>query len=60
MQDILGWTALMYAAKNGRLECVKILAPLEKGMQENDGWTAKRYASKYNHKDCYDYLSSFE
>ena len=55
-------TALMIAAYNGKLECVKILAPLEKGMKDNYGETAKFIASpsRRNHPDCYNYLSSFE
>jgi len=58
MTDGFKCTALMCAARKGHLECVKILAPLEKGMKNNDGNTAKSYAR--NHQDCYSYLSSFE
>ena len=36
MQDACGWTALVRAAYKGRLECVKILAPLEKGVKSNE------------------------
>jgi len=55
-----GETAMMIAADNGHLECVTILAPLEKGMKDKDGSTAKYYASRNNNKACYDYLSSYE
>ncbi len=37
MKDENGWTALILAAMNGHLECVKILAPLENRMQRFDG-----------------------
>ena len=57
MRDVDGCTALMYAAENGYIECVEILAPLEKGMKNKDGRTAKSIAS--SNKDCYDYLSQF-
>jgi len=49
----------MYAARYDHLECVKILAPLEKGTKDKNGRTAKYYASSKNHKDCADYLSQF-
>jgi len=41
-----GETALIYAAANGHLECVKILAPLENGMRDNDGETALMNAAR--------------
>jgi len=37
MQDGSGLTALMLAARNGHLECVKILDPLERGMRNIEG-----------------------
>jgi len=45
MQDNTGKTALMYAAKEGYLECAKILVPIEAGMKTNNGWTAMMYAA---------------
>ena len=48
-------TALMYAARNGHLECVKLLAPQEKGMRDSHGDTAMRWASL----QCRSYLSQF-
>ena len=49
----------MNAAENGHLECVKTLAPLEKGMKNNDGWAVKAHASYNNHPDVATYLSQF-
>ena len=45
MQDNDGVTALMFAADKGHHDCVKILAPLEKGMKNKDGWTALMFAA---------------
>jgi len=46
MKASYGETALMNAAANGHLECVKILAPLENGMRDNDGETALMNAAR--------------
>ena len=53
-------TALMYAAKYGHLECVKILAPLEKGMKDNSGRTALMHADKQGHLECVKILAPLE
>jgi len=50
----------MYAAKYGHLECLKILAPLEKGMKKNDGWTALMFALEYGHLECVKVLAPLE
>jgi len=50
----------MYAAENGRLECVKILAPLEKGMQNIIGWTALMKAVREGHLECVKILAPLE
>ena len=38
MQDRKGWTALMYATYNNRLDCVKLLAEREKDMKTTHKW----------------------
>jgi len=58
MQDGFKLTALMFAADEGHLECVKILAPLEKGMKTNWGWTALMSAADEGHLDCVKFLVS--
>ena len=52
MKDGYNRTALMIAASNGHLECVKILSDLEAGMQNKDGKTALMYAAEKNKKEC--------
>ena len=49
----------MFAAENGRLACVKVLADLEKGMADDNGLTAKCYASSHKKRGCAEYLSRF-
>ena len=43
MHDKKGTTALMLAAQYGHFECVKVLAPLEKGAKSVSGYTALNY-----------------
>ena len=50
----------MYAAENGHLECVKILAPLEKGMKDNEDNTALMLAAERGHLECVKILVPFE
>ena len=53
-------TALMYAAEHGHLECVKILAPLEKGMKDEDGNTALCFTTySSSNKECAQFLWQF-
>ena len=60
MQENDGWTALMFAANYGHLECVKILAPLENGMKNILGWTALyRTTSSSSNRACAEYLWQF-
>ena len=49
----------MYAAENGHLDCVKILAPLEKGMT-NYGDTAMMKAAENGHLECVKILTPLE
>ena len=51
-KDIIGMTALMWAAYRGRREVVRILVEEEGGMQRNDGWTALMWAARENKADC--------
>jgi len=51
-QNIYGMTALMCATENGKTECVKILAPLEAGMQRNDRRTALILAVERDNLEC--------
>ena len=44
-KDANGMTALMRAAGNGNLKCVKVLAPLEKGAKNKYGKTAMMFAA---------------
>ena len=55
-----GATALIYAAVEGHLECVKILAPLEKGMDDEDEETALMYAAMMGHLECVKFLAPEE
>ena len=52
MKNKYGMTALMFAAGNGHLEFVKILAPLEKGMKDNNGKTALYFTTYSSAKEC--------
>lgn len=47
MQNSHGWTALMYAAVNGHLECVRLLKDVEAGLQCTDGTTALMEAAQH-------------
>ena len=49
----------MRAAANGHLECLKILAPLEKGTKDNDGKTALYYTTYSSNKECAEFLWQF-
>ena len=50
----------MFAAMMGRLNCVKILAPLENGEQHNGGWTAVMWAAEYGRLACVEVLAPLE
>lgn len=55
-QDHNGWTALMHAAHEGRMECITLLLTAESGMQDKSGWTALMHAVKNKHLDCLEAL----
>ncbi|TNJ27992.1 Ankyrin repeat protein 1 [Giardia muris] len=55
-QDADGWTALMYAAREGKVDCVALLLTAEGGMQDNQGWTALMYSIKNRHLKCIEAL----
>lgn len=48
------WTALMYAARNGRTECVKALiaGKADLNIKDNDGWTPLMSAARNGHTEC--------
>ena len=46
-----GWTALMFAAQNGHVECVSQLLE-EADMQDVDALYALDYAKQHGHSDC--------
>ena len=50
-KDIYGWTALILATKNGRLEIVKYLIDQKADIEakDNDGWTALILAANNGH-----------
>ena len=50
----------MKAAEYGHVECVKVLAPLEKEMKNNYGWTALMDAALSGHLECVKFLTSNE
>ena len=52
MQNKNGWTALMQAAQNGHIECVRLLIEKEAGMRDKNGWTALMQASYNKKPDC--------
>lgn len=45
-------TALMAAAINNHIECVRLLIPHESRIHSRKGWTALMYAAAYNHEEC--------
>lgn len=51
-RDFNGKTALMHAAEQDNVECVRILAPIEARLQDNVGRTALMYAVKNCHSMC--------
>ncbi|TNJ29650.1 Kinase, NEK [Giardia muris] len=55
-----GLTALMYAAKNGHLECVKILSDIEGSNQTRKGVTALMFAAQFGHLHVIKYLLNKE
>ncbi|TNJ30143.1 Ankyrin repeat protein 1 [Giardia muris] len=59
-KDPVGWTALMYAARNGHAQCVTCLVNREKGMQNEEGATALMIAAQFGNGDCVKILLSHE
>ena len=57
--DNNGMQPLMWAAKNGHLECCKILVGRGAGVNAFDfnDWTAMHYAAKYGHRETVDFLA---
>ncbi|TNJ30447.1 Ankyrin repeat protein 2 [Giardia muris] len=51
-KDEFGWTALMYAAEQGYLECVQILAEHETHLHNPEGITALMLAAYCGHAAC--------
>lgn len=51
-KDEFGWTALMYAAEQGYLECVQILAEHETHLHNPEGITALMLAAYCGHVAC--------
>ena len=53
-QDLYGWTALMYASKEGHDVCVGALvrANSNPNVQQKEGWTALMIASYTGHEAC--------
>ncbi|TNJ28465.1 Ankyrin repeat protein 1 [Giardia muris] len=49
-------TALMAAAINNHIECVRLLIPYESRIHNRKGWTALMYAAAYNHEECVEAL----
>lgn len=58
--NVDGSTALMYAARNGNVNYVKLLAPKEAGMKALNGDRALELALINSHADCADILSRYE
>lgn len=52
MQTESGRTALMSAATNNHVACVKVLVSKEARLQNTDGWTALIYAVMDNYIEC--------
>ncbi|EFO61158.1 Kinase, NEK [Giardia lamblia P15] len=52
MKNNYGQTALMWAAQNGHLDCVRLLLEKEGGMKSNSGRTALMYAAQNGHAGC--------
>lgn len=48
----MGWSALMCAASQGHIECVRLLAPVEAGLHSSDGSTALMLAAEEGHEEC--------
>ena len=48
--------ALMFAAKKGNVELLKLFLKLDVGMKDGDGWTALMVAAICNNYDCAKYL----
>ncbi|EFO61444.1 Kinase, NEK [Giardia lamblia P15] len=58
--NVDGSTALMYAARNGNVNYVKLLAPKEAGMKTLNGDRALELALINSHTDCANILSRYE
>ena len=54
LQDKDCWTALMFAALNGYIDCVKLLVDnnADVNLQDKDGWTALMRAAVKGKTDC--------
>lgn len=56
----MGWTALIYAAKAGHAECVRLLRDKEARMQKEDGYSALMIAANNDHIECVELLLNYE
>lgn len=56
MQKVNGFTALMAAARNGNLECLKILMPREYELVQASGKTVLDWCKEYDQSDCVEYV----
>ncbi|TNJ27573.1 Ankyrin repeat protein 1 [Giardia muris] len=59
-EDLVGKTALMYAARRGQAGAVERLIPHEAGRTDQDGWSALMWAAWEGHLDCARPLVPFE
>ncbi|TNJ27472.1 Ankyrin repeat protein 1 [Giardia muris] len=55
-----GYTALMSAAKNGHVDCVKLLVEFEAGKIQSNGVSALMLAAANGHTECVKLLLKFE
>lgn len=52
MQDHVGNTAMMFAARYGHTEIIKTLVCYELGMKDRNGWTALLHAIDADQLEC--------
>ena len=57
MKDGWNWTALMYAAGKGKVECVGMLVGKEKNRKDKNGKTALMFAAENGNVECVNVLA---